>query len=137
MNFPTFQQCSESVANHYNLADSRLTAQAQSYRSILAHYYRHMIPQTASVLEVGCGGAHLLKLLPNKDVCGVDVSPRQIDAAKKNLPHGTFQVQAAEELTLEELLTISSYPRPSMKQPMCKVSLKGLLSTLMKIRVSL
>jgi SAM-dependent methyltransferase len=100
MNFPTFQQCSESVANHYNLADSRLTAQAQSYRSILAHYYRHMIPQTASVLEVGCGGAHLLKLLPNKDVCGVDVSPRQIDAAKKNLPHGTFQVQAAEELTL-------------------------------------
>jgi len=100
MNFSTFKECAESVANHYNSADARLTAQAQSYRHLLAHYYRHIIPQTASVLEVGCGGAHLLKLLPNTDVHGVDVSSRQIDAAKENLPHGAFQVQAAEELSL-------------------------------------
>ena len=73
---------------------------SHSYRSILAHYYRYIIPESASVLEVGCGGAHLLTHLPNKDVYGVDIYSRQIKAPKKNLTHGIFQVQAAEELSL-------------------------------------
>jgi len=90
MNFATSIQNSDSVANHYNSADARLTAQAQSYRHLLAHYYRHIIPQTASVLEVGCGSAHLLKLLPNRDVCGVDISSTQIEAAKKTCPMAYF-----------------------------------------------
>jgi hypothetical protein len=31
---------------------------------------------------------------------GIDISSRQIEAAKQNIPHGTFQVQAGEELSL-------------------------------------
>ena len=100
MSFLTLEKFLEPIKKHYNSTNSRPTSAAHSYRSILAHYYRHIIPQTASVLEVGCGGANMLKLLPNKDVCGVDVSSRQIDAAKEILPHGIFQVQAAEELSL-------------------------------------
>jgi len=100
MKFAAFTQDSESVINHYDSACANLTAPSLSYRSILAHYYRHIIPENASVLEVGCGGAHLLKLLPNRDVHGVDISSTQIEAAKKNLPHGIFQVHAAEKLTL-------------------------------------
>lgn len=100
MSFLTLEKFLEPIKKHYNSTNSRPTSAAHSYRTILAHYYRHLIPENASVLEVGCGGAYLLRLLPNREVYGVDVSSRQIDAAKENLPHGIFQVQAAEELYL-------------------------------------
>lgn len=73
----------------------------QGYRSLLARYYRHFIPAEASVLEVGCGQGGLLAMLPNRDVTGVDVSPRQIEAARRLVPHGIFHVMSGEELQLD------------------------------------
>jgi SAM-dependent methyltransferase len=70
------------------------------YRSLLAGYYARLIPATASVLEIGCGGGNLLAALPNRDVTGVDISPLQLDAARTAVPHGHFQQQAGEELIL-------------------------------------
>jgi SAM-dependent methyltransferase len=64
----------------------------------LARYYRFLIPADASVLEVGCGAGDLLALLPNRDVAGVDLSERQVDRARRRLPHGVFVKQAAEFL---------------------------------------
>src|SRR5271165_2660650 len=77
-----------------------LTKQARSYRDILAEYYNLLIPASASVLEVGCGGGDLLSRLRAAKRCGVDLSARQIELAKEKIPDGKFYVQAGEDLDL-------------------------------------
>ncbi len=89
------------VRDFYEKDDHRVNRAGQSYRRLLARYYGLMIPATASVLEVGCGGGDLLALLPNQDVTGVDLSAVQISAARTRLPHGSFHVQAGERLQLD------------------------------------
>ena len=89
------------VREFYERQTGGLDAHAQGYRRLLARYYRRMFPPDASVLEVGCGQGDLLALLPNRDVTGVDLSPRQIAAARTRVPHGTFHVQAGERLALD------------------------------------
>ncbi len=71
------------------------------YRRLLARYYRHLIPPSASILEVGCGSGELLSLLPNRDVTGIDISPRQVERARQRVRHGVFHVQAGEHLRLD------------------------------------
>ena len=73
---------------------------ARGYLRLLAHYYRLLIPAQARVLEIGCGDGELLTQLPNREVTGVDLSPRQIERAQPRLPHATFHVQAGEYLDL-------------------------------------
>lgn len=77
------------------------TAAALGYRSLLAHYYNLVVPETARVLEIGCGRGELLARLRARDVTGVDLSPSQIEAARVRVPHGRFFVQAGEELDLQ------------------------------------
>jgi SAM-dependent methyltransferase len=72
----------------------------RGHRELLARHYRHFIPPSATILEVGCGGGELLALLPNADITGVDVSTRQVERARTRLPHGKFSVQAGETLEL-------------------------------------
>ncbi len=88
------------LRSHYDSADSRLSWAAKAYRSILSHYYRIIIPTDASILEIGCGDGELLSRFENQDVTGIDVSKRQIELARKNVPHGTFYVQAGETIDL-------------------------------------
>lgn len=83
-----------------------VTRAARGYRRMLAHYYALMFPPDASVLEVGCGGGDLLALLPNRDVTGIDLSPAQIETARRRLPHGEFHVQAGEWLALDRTYDI-------------------------------
>ena len=73
----------------------------QRYRSLLAHYYRLLIPPDASVIEIGCASGELLAMLPNRDVAGVDLSEHQIEGARRRLPHGAFFTQEAESLHLD------------------------------------
>lgn len=74
---------------------------AKKYRQALAHYYRLIIPPSASILEVGCGSGELLVNLPNRDIAGIDLSYRQIEKAQQRLPRGTFMVQAGETLRID------------------------------------
>jgi ubiquinone/menaquinone biosynthesis C-methylase UbiE len=39
----------------------------------------------ARILEVGCGGGHVLRLFPQAQLTGVDVSGRMLDKARRNL----------------------------------------------------
>ena len=89
------------VREFYDREGRSPNAHALVYRRLLARYYQRMFPADATVLEVGCGQGDLLALLPNRDVTGVDLSPRQIEAARARLPHGTFHVQAGEHLALD------------------------------------
>jgi len=91
----------ERVRQHYGTADSGPGPAGRSYRSILAHYYRLMIPPEASVLEVGCGQGRLLARLPNQDVTGVDLSQKQVGLARGRVPRGTFHVQSGERLSID------------------------------------
>jgi SAM-dependent methyltransferase len=86
----------DRIRDFYDNAATQATWFGRFYRALLAHYFRHIIPANASVLEVGCGSGELLAQLPNHDVTGVDISSRQIVAARKRLPHGRFVVSAAE-----------------------------------------
>jgi SAM-dependent methyltransferase len=88
----------EAVRDFYERALPGSNAHGLAYRRLLARYYRHLIPADASVLEVGCGSGELLALLPNRDICGVDLSARQIERACARLPHGRFFTQAGETL---------------------------------------
>ena len=85
----------------YDAGPTEPTKAGRFYRRLLAAYYRDLIPADASVLEIGCGAGHLLELLPNRDVVGVDISDSQIAAARKNVPHAEFYTMAGEELALD------------------------------------
>ncbi len=84
----------------YEVAPSGQTWAARSYRELLAHYYNLIIPPEASVLEIGCGSGDLLTRIHASRKAGIDLSPRQIAAARIRLPRAQFYVQAGETLDL-------------------------------------
>jgi hypothetical protein len=96
----------ERVRAFYDDAPTEPLAGARSYRSLLAHYYNLLIPPDASVLEIGCGSGELLARLRAGRKVGVDVSPRQIEAARQRLPEAKFSVQAGELLELGETFDV-------------------------------
>jgi SAM-dependent methyltransferase len=88
------------VRRFYDEAPVENSAGASAYRGLLAHYYNLLIPPGASVLEIGCGSGELLAALRAKRKTGVDLSPRQIDAARRRIPDGNFVVAAGEDVDL-------------------------------------
>ena len=86
----------------YYERQTSITKAAEDYREILARYYNLLIPETASVLEVGCGSGELLAQLRGNPKCGVDLSPAQIKQAEEKIPSAEFYVQAGEELNLPD-----------------------------------
>ncbi len=72
------------------------------YHRDLERYYRFLIPQGQSVLEIGCGtGGLLASLKPSKGV-GIDISDKMIEIAKKKYPHLEFFIMDAENITVDE-----------------------------------
>jgi Methylase involved in ubiquinone/menaquinone biosynthesis len=73
---------------------------ARSYRRLLGHYYNFIVPPDATVLEVGCGRGYLLAELHCRRMVGIDISPRQIEEARRRVPKGEFHIQSGEQLAL-------------------------------------
>ncbi len=96
------QQHLGKIRDFYEAAPTELGWAARSYRDLLAHYYNLLIPAGASVLEIGCGSGELLVRIHAARKVGVDLSPRQIAAARVRLPGADFHVQAGETLALTE-----------------------------------
>lgn len=92
----------DKIRAFYEAAPTELNWAARSYRRLLAHYYNLLIPANASVLEIGCGNGELLAGIRARRKVGIDLSPRQIAAARARLPEAEFHVQAGEELELNE-----------------------------------
>jgi SAM-dependent methyltransferase len=57
-----------------------------------------LIPDDASVLEVGCGPGDLLAALPHQDRVGVDLLPEVVDEARRRHPGLTFHQGEATQL---------------------------------------
>lgn len=90
----------DRVRSFYDDAPTELRWGARQYRKILARYYNLLIPAEASVLEIGCGSGELLAQLHARDKVGIDLSPRQIEAAQKRVPNAQFLGQPGELLEL-------------------------------------
>jgi SAM-dependent methyltransferase len=89
----------EKIRAHYEKG-LELTKAALSFRDTLAAYYNLLIPESASVLEVGCGAGDLLSRLKVRERTGIDLAARQIRLAQERVPDGNFFVQAGEDLHL-------------------------------------
>ncbi len=90
----------KTVKFFYNQPGQYTTWAGRAYRRMLGRYYQKLIPINASVLEVGCGDGYLLSQLKNPDISGIDLSSAQVNLAKKQIPHGHFEVQSGERLML-------------------------------------
>ena len=91
----------DKLRTFYDAAPTEPTAGGRFYRRLLAVYYRNLIPEGASVLEIGCGAGNLVELLPNREVVGIDLSENQVTAARARVPYGRFHVMAGENLALD------------------------------------
>jgi SAM-dependent methyltransferase len=90
------------IRSFYDEAETQCRPAARAYRALLAHHYNLLIPPEASVLEIGCGSGELLSRLRATRRTGIDLSERQIAAARQRLPEAQFHVQAGETLQLDE-----------------------------------
>jgi len=76
----------------------RWRSRSRAYYDALERLVRFIVPEGASVLEVGCGTGDLLAALRPADGVGVDLSPRMIDIARRKHPQLHFEVADAESL---------------------------------------
>ena len=90
----------DGVRDFYDAAPVELRWGARCYRALLARYYNLIVPADASVLEIGCGSGELLSQLNAARKAGIDLSARQIEAARRRVPSGEFHVQAGELIAL-------------------------------------
>jgi SAM-dependent methyltransferase len=70
------------------------------YRSRLQVAYHHLIPEGASVLEVGCARGNLLSVLNPGIGVGVDFCPEALEVARVDHPHLEFVLADAHDLDL-------------------------------------
>ncbi|GAC1596219.1 MAG: bifunctional class I SAM-dependent methyltransferase/glycosyltransferase family 2 protein [Myxococcales bacterium] len=86
-------------------ADDRETWQNKNraYYKNLERLVRFVVPEGASVLEIGCGLGDLLAALRPAEGFGIDLSPRLVDLAQKRHPGLRFAVADAETLDAPEL----------------------------------
>jgi SAM-dependent methyltransferase len=72
------------------------------YHLLLEKYFRFLVPEGRSVLELGCGPGDLLNALRPSNGLGVDFSPAVISFASEQYPDLRFIVQDAESLSINE-----------------------------------
>jgi len=81
----------------------RWRARNRAYYAAIERLARFVVPEGASVLEIGCGTGDLLAALKPRQGVGVDISPRMIDVARGKHPGLEFVVDDAEALDAPEL----------------------------------
>ena len=61
-------------------------------------YFRFLIPENSSILELGCGTGNLLASLNPKRGLGIDISAEMISVARSKFPEIEFRVGVIENL---------------------------------------
>lgn len=71
------------------------------YYKKVTQYFKLIVPEGSSVLEIGSGDGDLLAALNPSRGLGIDASAVSVDLAKKNHPHLEFRHELAESFKLE------------------------------------
>jgi ubiquinone/menaquinone biosynthesis C-methylase UbiE len=71
------------------------------YWEDLEHFCSFLVPENASVLEIGCGTGDLIASLNVREKVGIDYSSRMIEVAKQKYPDITFLCMEAEDLSFD------------------------------------
>lgn len=91
----------EQRQTHWNLTNTDgAPLAAKYYRHKVIEIYRQLVPEGASVLEVGCGGGALLAALKPRLGVGIDFSSIAIDQARLAHSHLKFIQADAQSLNL-------------------------------------
>jgi SAM-dependent methyltransferase len=81
----------------------RWRARNSAYYAAIERLVRFVVPEGASVLEIGCGTGDLVAATKPAQGLGVDLSPRMIEIARREHPQLDFLVADAETLDAPEL----------------------------------
>ncbi|HEX8903551.1 MAG TPA: class I SAM-dependent methyltransferase, partial [Longimicrobiaceae bacterium] len=90
---------SDGASSHFTHTPDEYAAQAAALRARVGEWLP--ADRSAPVLDIGCGSGYFLHLLDElgyTDVTGVDVSPEQVEIARKNCPRATVLLGDAREL---------------------------------------
>jgi len=74
-----------------------------AYYAAIQRLVRFVVPEGASVLEIGCSTGDLLAALRPREGVGLDVAPRMVEIARKKHPGLQFVIGDAETLDVREL----------------------------------
>jgi SAM-dependent methyltransferase len=88
----------DSIAERWD----RWQKRSQYYHQSVKRLLQFLIPQHASVLELGCATGDLLNAVQPSVGVGVDISSEMIQRAQKKYPAHTFHTMNAEQLSLEQ-----------------------------------
>ena len=95
----------ENIKEFYNsIATKRkkwLKRNRYFHRTLLK-YYKTVIPENSTVLELGCATGNLIGNLSPSYGIGIDISNEMIKIAKENYPEIKFSCQNIEELSLNK-----------------------------------
>lgn len=72
------------------------------YYSQQEAYFRFLVPEGLSVLELGCGTGDLLAAVKPSRGLGIDISAKMVEIAQSRYPHLEFRVGDLESLDLRE-----------------------------------
>jgi len=72
------------------------------YHKDLERFFRYIVPDGSSVLEIGCATGDVLASLTPPKGLGIDFSEKMIELAKEKHPQFEFQVMDAENIGLGE-----------------------------------
>lgn len=93
------------IAEHFDTYSGkrdRFRKRGSYYHNYFENYLRFLIPDDASVLEIGCGTGHTIANIgdPRRNT-GIDISPGMINEARSNYPDMDFRVGDANDVELE------------------------------------
>jgi len=81
----------------------RWRARNAAYYAAIERLVRFVVPEGASVLEIGCGTGDLLAATKPRQGFGIDFSPRMIEIARSKHPEIEFRIADTESLDAPEL----------------------------------
>lgn len=94
------------VKNGYNKIAEAYTKRRAEFGSIqYLQQFNKLLKSDSLVLDLGCGGgkpADKFFVNHGHKIVGIDISEKQIELAKKNVPRGEFKVEDLSQLTLDE-----------------------------------
>ncbi len=96
------------VKKSYNkIAENYLSTRDQFKNNKYLEKLNKLLKQVSLILDLGCGAGKPVDeffVKHGHKVIGLDISEKQIELAKKNLPNGEFKVEDMSELTNSEYL---------------------------------